>query len=113
MRGAELHRPQRPRRAGSARNWWRGQKLELPDAPCSLANAGTGAIGAGIAAADDHDTAIARVVRTRGVTTLEPPILRRQEIHCQMNARQLASGNVEVARSASSRRDTNGIELSA
>lgn len=61
----------------------------------ALTNARAGAIGAGVAAADDHHATIARVdAHLEERITGEPAILRRQEIHRQMDSRELATRDV-------------------
>ena len=53
--GAQLQRPERPRRGGGALVGRLGHDLELVHALCALAMAGAEAVGAGVAAADDDD----------------------------------------------------------
>ena len=76
--GAQLQRPQRPRRGGGALVGRLGHDLELVHALCALAMAGAEAVGAGVAAADDeHALAVGEDGRAWSGVESTSPSLRR------------------------------------
>src|SRR5258708_4620248 len=96
--GTQLHRPERP---GSL---WRAllrrlrHDFELVDRQRLLPMAGPEAIGAGVAASDDHYPLPGREnlgAWCNGVTQTAP-VLLRQELHCVMDSLQFASPNCQV-----------------
>ena len=126
MGRTKLHRPKRPGRCPRAISWGLRQQLELSDAARSLTNARPRAIGSSVTSTDDDNAPPPSVVivfgyrvpgtgyRASGIghrAFLEPPVLRRQEIHREIDPRELAPGNVKIPRLTSARSDANRIEL--
>src|SRR5919201_6763508 len=86
--GAQLHRPQWPGcRAGAFGRWLRDQR-ELLNAPRALPDAGAGAVGAGVAAADDHDALAPRIDERFLIDGIagKTAILLREKVHREMDA---------------------------
>ena len=84
-RGAEDVRPQRPRIVGGALMRRRRHQLELRDRRGALAMHGAEAIGAGVAAADDHHV-LAGGVDPRHLVAFAVAVLLRQVVHREMDA---------------------------
>ena len=95
---AQLHRPQRPRRGGRARLGRLGEQLKLSNGPRALAMAGAQAIGAGVAAADDHYPLAGGEDLVGYPIAFANLILLRQKRHGEMDTLQLAAGQVQIAR---------------
>ena len=77
-----------------------GEQLELSYGERALAMTGTEAIGAGVAAADD-DYALAGGEDGFGFrhdVAFAAAVLLREEIHGEVDAREFAAGDAEVAR---------------
>ena len=110
---AQLHRPQRPRRGGRAVLGRLGQELELRDASGSLAVGRAEAIGAGIAAADDDDVLAGGKDLVGDAIAFADLVLLRQELHREVDAFQLAAGDVEIARLLGAAGQQDGVELAA
>src|SRR5204863_499429 len=112
---AEDVRPLGPGVVGGARVGWPWQQLELVDRDGALAMDRAEAVGAGIAAADDHDTlALGRdeaIVRDR--VALAASVLERQVLHGEVDAPELPPGHAEVARLAGAARQHERVELAA
>ena len=89
------------------------QELELVHRSRALAVAGAEAIGAGVAAADDDHVLAGGEDRLRPGTriALVAPVLLRQELHREMNALQLAAGDVQIARLLGAAREQDGVEV--
>src|SRR5581483_3246492 len=109
-RGAEDHRPIGPheRRAVLRRL---GEQLELVHGEGALAVRRAEAVGARVAAAEDHDALAGRADlpghRIAGVRL----VLLRQELHREVDAAELASRHGEVARPRRAAGEHDGIEL--
>ena len=95
--GAQLQGPQRPGSAGRALQGRHGHDLKLVDGLGLMAVAGAQAIRAGIAAADDYDALAGGANLIRNRVAGDHFILLRQELHGEIDALELAAGNVEVA----------------
>ncbi len=79
----------------------------------ALAVDGPQAVGAGVAAADDdHALALCRdEVLVRDVVAGAPLVLERQELHREVDALQVAPGDVEVAGPGGAAAEADGVEL--
>ena len=64
-----------------------GQDLELVDRRRALADRGAEAVGAGVAAADDHDVLAVRADRRLGEVAFLHVVRRRQVLHRLVDAR--------------------------
>ena len=69
-------------------------------------------VGAGIAAADDHDVLVLRgdelIV---GTVTLAAAVLQREELHRKVDPLQFAARHRQIARRAGAARQQDGIEV--
>ena len=90
---------------GRISNWW----IDAAPWRCD----GAEAVGAGVAAADDHD-ALARGRDGRFVdVALLHPVAERQVLHRLVDAAELASGDREVAPDGRAAGEDDGVELGA
>ena len=89
------------------------QQFELRDRERLLAVAGAQAIGAGVAAADDHDALAGGQDLIRHLVAFAAAVLLRQELHREVDAVQLAAGDVQVARLLGAAGQQDGVELLA
>ena len=110
--GAQLQRPQRPGRGCGALVRRLGHDFELVHALCALAMAGAEAVCAGVAAADDDD-ALACGEDGRASCGEEfdrvafvAAILLGQELHGEVNALELAAGDLAGRADARRRRQS-------
>src|SRR5207237_7059100 len=103
-------RPRRPRILRRARVGRTLQQLELTHAARALAMRGAEAVGAGVAAADDDHVLVARADRLDAVA-LARAVLRRQVLHGEMNARELAARHLQIARQGRSAREDDRVEV--
>ena len=76
-----------------------GHDLELVHGFGFVPVAGAQAIGAGVSAADDDDTLAGGQDLVGHIVAGIALILLRQELHGEVNALQLAAGNIQIARS--------------
>ena len=117
----ELRRPQRPRGAlVGALGGRLGQKLELGDRDGALAHRVAHAVGARVAAADDHHALARRgdVVHRRrrdggsqaGDLARHPTVARVQVVHGEVDALELAARRLQVARDARAGGDHHRVE---
>ena len=93
---------------------WRPlQQLELVDRDRPLTMDRAQAVGAGVAAADDHDAlALGRDdVGRRHVIPRQPPILLRQVLDREVDAAELAAGNLEIPRPRRPAAEHDRVEL--
>src|ERR1700719_3228332 len=74
------------------------QQLELADRQRPLPIRGSGAVRTGITAADGRPVFSRRAERRDVRIAGHPSILKREEVHCEMNAIEVAPGYVEIAR---------------
>ncbi len=79
----------------------------------SLPVAGTEAIGAGIAAADDDDVFAGGQNLVGYGIAFAHLVLLRQELHGEVDALQVAAGDIEVARLLGAAGQQDGIEFAA
>ena len=114
-RHAEDLRPLRPWVVGGARVGRAGQDLELMHRSGALAMHRAEAVGAGVAAADDHDMLAGRgdEVVIRNHVAFAAAVLERQELHREMDALQIASRNRQVTCHRDTARQHHGVELRA
>ena len=93
-------RPLRPGIVRSPRVGRSRQKLEVHQAATTVSHGRTDAIGAGIAAADDHHVPVrCRDVSTVFVVRIEKALCALEQIlHCEVDASQLATGNRQISR---------------
>src|SRR4051794_15252152 len=104
IRGAQLHRPQRPGRdVVGTRRGRLAEQLDLRDGRGALTVGVADAVGAGVAAAD-HDH-----VLPGGRDVPLPPRARVQVVHREVHAVELASGHRQVARDARAGREHERI----
>ena len=91
------------------------QQLELVHRERTLAVGRAEAVGAGIAAADDHDALAlgGDDVGRRHVIPRQPPILLRQILDREVHAGELAAGNLKVARPRRPAAEHDRVELAA
>ena len=95
-------------RVGRAR-----QQLELMHGARALSMDGAQAVGARVAAADDHHALAGgrdRLIR-RDVVALAAPVLLGQKLHGQVNASELPPGHVQIARGRRSTGEHDRIEF--
>ena len=79
-----------------------------------LTNARSSAIGAGVTAAYDYYTPVARVLDLfEKPIALEAAVLRRQKIHREVDAGELSARYLKITRRTCSRSNADGIELRA
>src|SRR6266511_2504974 len=112
--GAEDIRPERPWvPVGVPLVWGSRQDLELGHRARALAVDGAETIGAGIAAADDHDVLVVRrdEVAVRDCVALGAPVLERQIVHREVDAGELTPGDLEVARPLRAPRQYERVEV--
>ena len=87
----------------------------MPDIARALADAGAGAVGAGIAATDYHDPlapGIDEGLLIDGVAG-EPAILLGEKVHREMDAAQRTARDVELARGLRAARQTDRVEVAS
>src|SRR6266550_7152109 len=101
MRGryAKHLRPLRPRVLRGAAVGRTRQHFELTHGRSALPQRRAQAVGAGVAAADDHDLlSFSRdAVARRELVSFAAAVLRRQEVHREMDPFEVASGYTEVS----------------
>ena len=74
---------------------------------------GAEAVGAGVAAADDHDALAfgGDHVGRRHVVARQPPVLLRQVLDREVDAGELAAGNLQIPRPGRAAAEHDRIEL--
>ncbi len=108
---AQLHRPQRPWRRRGAGIWRLRQQFELRHRTRTLTVAGTQAIGAGIAAANDDHVLAGRHNLVGNRIALTNAILLPQKLHGEMDALELASRHVQISRLLGAARQQDCVEF--
>ena len=88
----------------------RRHHLELSHARGALAVHGAEAVGAGIAAADDHDV-LAGGGDPRHLVAFAVTILLREVVHREVHALELAARNIQIARLAGAAGEQHRIEV--
>src|SRR5881296_1326967 len=114
VRGAQLHRPERP--GGRVRPCGRrlGEQLELVHLEATLAVSRAQTVGAGVAAADDDHSLALRRDRLLGDGIAGVALVLLDEVvHGQVDALQLASRYRELARLLGAERQADRVELPA
>ena len=110
-RHAVDHRPLRPGVVRSTRVGRAREDLELVDSRRALPVHGAEAVGAGVAATDDHHLLAARGDRRLVDVALLHSIRKRQELHRLMDASELAPGDRQVAPRRRTRGEHDRVEL--
>jgi hypothetical protein len=111
-RDAEDVRPLRPRVVGGADGRRLREQLELVDRLRALAVGGAEAVGAGVAAADDHDVLVLgrdELALLDGVT-FAALVLQRQVVHREVDALELAARDRQVAADRHAAGEHDGVE---
>src|SRR5687767_1452137 len=75
-----------------------GQQFELYDRPGAMAVRGADTVRAGVAAADDHHVLVRGPQVLHVLVARHALVLQRQEVHGEVHAVKLASGDRQVAR---------------
>ena len=91
-----------------------GHDFELVDGLRVLAMAGAEAVGAGVAAADDHDALAGGQNPAGSSSTLvafAAAVLLGQELHGEMDAFQFAAGDLQIARMLGAAGQQDGVEF--
>ena len=112
-RHAEDVGPQRPRVVGRARVRRLRQQLELVHGQRALPMHGAEAVGAGVAAADNHDALAFRAdeLGVRDRVPFHALVRQREVLHREVNALQLAPGHRQIARQPRAAREHDRVEF--
>ena len=111
--GAQLKGPERPGRARMALLGRHRHDLKLADGRSLLAVASAQTVGAGVAAADDHNALAGGENLAGDFIAGDPLVLLRQELHREVDALEFAARDFQIAGSFGATGEQNRVKFLA